>query len=60
MRAVSGSSTTAARRTLELSLRIARALDDTYSGPGKSYANLYKAMGGGWVEEAERLTPRDN
>ena len=22
----------------------------------QSYANLYKAMGGGWVEEAERLT----
>jgi len=26
----------------------------------QSYANLYKAMGGGWVEEAERLTSRDN
>jgi outer membrane protein, multidrug efflux system len=24
----------------------------------QSYANLYKAMGGGWVEEAERLTSR--
>jgi multidrug efflux system outer membrane protein len=26
----------------------------------QSYANLYKAMGGGWIEEAERLTSRDN
>ena len=26
----------------------------------QSYASLYKAMGGGWVEEAERLTSRDN
>jgi multidrug efflux system outer membrane protein len=26
----------------------------------QSYSNLYKAMGGGWVEEAERLTSRDN
>jgi outer membrane protein, multidrug efflux system len=26
----------------------------------QSYANLYRAMGGGWVEEAERLTSRDN
>jgi multidrug efflux system outer membrane protein len=24
----------------------------------QSYSNLYKAMGGGWVEEAERLTSR--
>ena len=24
----------------------------------QSYANLYKAIGGGWVEEAERLTSR--
>jgi multidrug efflux system outer membrane protein len=24
----------------------------------QSYANLYKAMGGGWIEEAERLTYR--
>src|SRR3989441_5990276 len=24
----------------------------------QSYANLYKALGGGWVEEAERLTSR--
>jgi multidrug efflux system outer membrane protein len=26
----------------------------------QSYANLYKAMGGGWVEEAERLTSRQD
>jgi len=26
----------------------------------QSYANLYKAMGGGWVEEAERLTSRED
>jgi len=26
----------------------------------QSYANLYKAMGGGWVEEAERLSSREN
>jgi outer membrane protein, multidrug efflux system len=26
----------------------------------QSYANLYKAMGGGWVEEAERLSSSDN
>ena len=26
----------------------------------QSYANLYKAMGGGWVEDAERLTVRIN
>jgi multidrug efflux system outer membrane protein len=26
----------------------------------QAYANLYKAMGGGWVEDAERLTSRDN
>ena len=26
----------------------------------QSYANLYKAMGGGWVEEAERLSSSEN
>ena len=26
----------------------------------QSYANLYKAMGGGWVEEAERLSSRED
>ena len=24
----------------------------------QSYANLYKAMGGGWIDEAERLVGR--
>ena len=26
----------------------------------QSYANLYRAMGGGWIEEAERLTSRQD
>jgi len=26
----------------------------------QSYANLYKAMGGGWVEDAEILSVRSN
>ena len=35
------------------------ALVATQSQLFQSYANLYKAMGGGWVEEAERLVVRD-
>ena len=27
----------------------------TQSQPFQSYLNLYKAMGGGWVEEAEKI-----
>ena len=43
--------------TAEQSLFIAQlALVATQSQLFQSYANLYKAMGGGWVEEAERLS----
>ena len=45
--------------TAEQSLFIAQlALVVTQSQLFQSYANLYKAMGGGWVEEAERLSDR--
>ena len=43
--------------TAEQSLFIAQlALVATQSQLFQSYANLYKAMGGGWVEEAEKLS----
>jgi multidrug efflux system outer membrane protein len=43
--------------TAEQSLFIAQlALVATQSQVFQSYANLYKVMGGGWVEEAERLS----
>jgi len=43
--------------TAEQSLFIAQlAYVATQSQLFQSYANLYKAMGGGWVEEAERLS----
>jgi multidrug efflux system outer membrane protein len=45
----------------EQSLFIAQlAYVATQSQLFQSYANLYKAMGGGWVDDAEKLTARTN